>query len=181
VERSEAEAIYDQGREVVVEVLLRMDAQIQALSERVARQDERISLLERRLAQNSRDSSQPPSQDRSAKKPSPKPKGRSGRKQGGQAGHEGHGRELLPTWASDEVIVHWPVSCGCGHEFSDDERVAVGDPFRHQVEELPEIATLVIEHQCPRVRCPGCGAKPRASCLRRSPPARSVLAFRRRS
>lgn len=161
MERCEAEAIYDQGREVVVEVLLRMDAQIQALTERVARQDERISQLERRLAQNSRNSSQPPSQDRP--KPAPKPKGRSGRKQGGQPGHEGKGRELLPTMAVDEVVVHWPVSCGCGHEFSEGERVGVGDPFRHQVEELPEIATLVIEHQCPRVSCPDCGAKPRAT------------------
>ena len=160
MERSEAEAIYDAGRDVVVGLLLRMDAQIQALTDRVARQDQRISQLERRLALNSRNSSQPPSQDRP--KQAPKPKGRSGRKQGGQPGHEGHGRELLPTWATDEVIVHWPVSCGCGHEFADGERVGIGDPFRHQVEELPEIATLVIEHQCQRVRCPECGAKPRA-------------------
>ena len=28
---------------------------------------------------------------------------------------------------------------------------------------MPEIATVVIEHQCQRVRCPGCGAKPRAT------------------
>jgi len=54
MERAEAEAIYDQGREVVVEVLLRMDAQIQALSAQVARQGERISQLERRLNRNSR-------------------------------------------------------------------------------------------------------------------------------
>ena len=32
-------------------------------------------------------------------------------------------------------------------------------PARHQVEELPRIATQVIEHQCHRVRCPGCGAR----------------------
>jgi transposase len=154
VERSDAEAIFGAGREVVVEVLLRMDAQIQALTERVAQ-------LERRLARNSRNSSQPPSQDRP--KPPPQPKGRSGRKQGAQPGHEGHGRELLPTWATDEVVVHWPVSCGCGHVFADGERVAVGDPIRHQVEELPEIATVVIEHQCQRVSCPECGAKQRAT------------------
>lgn len=154
MERHEAEAIYDAGREVVVEVLLRMDRQIQHLTARVDR-------LERELRKNSRNSSQPPSQDRP--RPAPKPKGRSGRKQGAQPGHEGRGRELLPTWATDEVLVHWPVSCGCGHEFSEGERVAVGDPVRHQVEELPEIATIVIEHQCQRLRCPDCGAKPRAA------------------
>jgi transposase len=154
VERHEAEAIYDAGREVVVEVLLRMDRQIQQLTARVDR-------LERELRKNSRNSSQPPSQDRP--KPPLRPKGPSGRKQGGQPGHEGHGRELLPTWATDEVVVHWPQRCECGHAFCEAERVAVGDPVRHQVEELPELATIVIEHQCPRVRCPECGAKPRAT------------------
>ncbi|HEV7808939.1 MAG TPA: hypothetical protein VGO80_24255 [Solirubrobacteraceae bacterium] len=40
MERAEAEAIYEQGREVVVAVLLRMDEQIQRLEKRVAAQDE---------------------------------------------------------------------------------------------------------------------------------------------
>ena len=57
MERSEAEAIYDQGREVVVAVLLRMDEQIHRLEERVTRQDERIAQLERRLNRNSGNSS----------------------------------------------------------------------------------------------------------------------------
>jgi Family of unknown function (DUF6444) len=63
VERVEAEAIYDQGREVVVAVLLRMDEQIGRLEARVARQDERIAQLERRLNRSSRNSSVPPSAD----------------------------------------------------------------------------------------------------------------------
>lgn len=63
MERVEAEAIYDAGRAAVVEVLLRMDRQIQALEDRVARQDERIFQLERRLGRSSRNSSTPPSAD----------------------------------------------------------------------------------------------------------------------
>jgi hypothetical protein len=54
VERAEAEAIYDEGREVVVAVLLRMDEQITRLEARVARQDERIAAraaLEPQLAE----------------------------------------------------------------------------------------------------------------------------------
>ena len=47
MDRVEAEAVYDAGREAVVEVLLRMDTQIQRLEERVARQDELIAQLER--------------------------------------------------------------------------------------------------------------------------------------
>jgi transposase len=33
---------------------------------------------------------------------------------------------------------------------------------RHQVEALPQISTIVVEHQCPRVSCPGCGRRERA-------------------
>jgi transposase len=63
VERSEAEAIYEQGRDAVVAVLLRMDEQIQRLEKRVATQDERIAQLESRIGRSSRNSSQPPSSD----------------------------------------------------------------------------------------------------------------------
>ena len=158
MERREAEAIYDAGREVVVEVLLRMDRQIEQLTARVEK-------LERELAKNSRNSSRPPSSDppgAQKKSKRARPKGPSGKSQGAQPGHEGSGRELLPTWACDEVVVHWPQRCRCGHALCEAERVAVGDPVRHQVEELPQISTIVVEHQCPRVWCPGCGRRSRA-------------------
>jgi transposase len=160
VERAEAEAIYDQGREVVVAVLVRMDAQIQALRDRVAKQEERIVQLERKLSRNSRNSSEPPSQDPPGTPPR-RGKDRSGRKPGGQPGHEGKGRPLLPAWAVDEVVDHWPGECGCGHVFSDSELAADGEPARHQVEELPPIHVVVTEHRGQRVRCPDCGARPR--------------------
>jgi transposase len=156
VERSEAEAIYDQGRDAVVAVLLRMDEQIQRLEKRVGQQDERIAVLERRIGRSSRNSSQPPSADRPGGSPK-RGKDRSGRKQGAQPGHEGKGRPLLPAWAVDVVVEHWPVDCGCGHVFAEADRVSVGQPSRHQVEELPVMAVTVTEHQCQRERCPGCG------------------------
>jgi transposase len=160
VDRSEAEAIYDAGREVVVEVLLRMDQQIRRLEERVARQDERIAQLERKLNRSSRNSSAPPSSD-----PPHRPKrgkDSSGRGHGGQPGHEGRGRDLLPACAVDEVIEHWPERCACGHVFSEDERHAAGQPARHQVEELPTLTVDVVEHRAQRVRCPACGGQARA-------------------
>jgi transposase len=162
VERSEAEAIYDQGRDAVVAVLLRMDEQIGRLNERVARQDERISQLERRLGRSSRNSSQPPSQDPPSAEPK-RGKGPSGRGQGAQPGHEGRGRELLPVSAVDEVVEHWPDRCDCGHVFCAADRVAAGVAARHQVEELPAMAVEVIEHRCQRVRCPGCGERQTAT------------------
>ena len=157
MERSEAEAIYDQGREAVVAVLLRMDEQIARLEKRVAQQDERIAKLERESKRSSRNSSQPPSQD----SPTAPKRGKdpSGRKAGGQPGHEGKGRPLLPAWAVDEVVEHWPVDCACGHVFSEGERMPAGAPARHQVEELPVMAVRVTEHRCQRVVCPGCGTR----------------------
>jgi hypothetical protein len=151
VERVEAEAIYEAGREAVVEVLLAMDRRIVQLEARVEK-------LERQLARNSGNSSRPPSSDPPRRAPE-RGKDRSGRKPGGQPGHEGHGRPLLPAWAVDDLIDHWPGRCGCGHVFSESERVAVSEPARHQVEELPAIAVRVLEHRCQRVRCPGCGAR----------------------
>jgi len=152
VERVEAEAIYDAGREVVVEVLLRMDRRIQQLEARVEK-------LERELKKSSRNSSRPPSSDPPGSPP--RSKDASGKRRGAQPDHEGHGRELLPAWAVDQVIEHWPERCGCGHLFSERERTSVGEPARFQVEELPPITVKVVEHRCPRLRCPECGARTR--------------------
>ena len=150
---AEAEAIYDAGREVVVEVLLRMDRRIQQLEARVER-------LERELSKSSRNSSRPPSSDA----PSRPRRGKdpSGRERGAQDGHEGHGRSLLPAWAVDEVVEHWPERCRCGHVFGAEERAALGEPARHQVEELPPTMVRVIEHRAQRLRCPKCAKRTRA-------------------
>ncbi len=160
MQRGEAEAIYEQGREAVVAVLVRMDEQIERLEKRVARQDQRIEKLERKLGRSSRNSSQPPSAD-PPNAPPRRGKDPSGGKQGGQPGHEGKGRPMLPTWAVDEVVEHWPTGCECGHVFGAGDLVAAGAPARHQVEELPVMAVHITEHQCQRVRCPGCGKRPR--------------------
>jgi transposase len=164
VERVEAEAIYDQGRETVVAVLLRMDEQIQQLSKQVAEQaakhEKRIAELERRLNRNSRNSSVPPSQDPPGapqrRRPDP-----SGRSQGAQPGHQGKGRKLLPIEAVERVVEHWPGRCGCGHPLAESNE-EVGRPARHQVTELPEIAVCVTEHCLHRRRCPDCGKTTRA-------------------
>ena len=138
----------------------RLQVQVEKLTARVAAQDERVARLERELGRSSRNSSRPPSQD----PPGVPPRGgkdSSGRSQGAQSGHEGKGRPLLGAWAVDEVIEHWPDRCRCGHAFGESERVAVGEPVRWQVEELPVITVAVSEHRCQRVRCPDCGEHPR--------------------
>jgi transposase len=118
VDRSEAEAIYDAGREVVVEVLLAMDRRIRQLEAREARAPAGQELAQLLAAAELRD---PPGAPRLQRG-----EDRSGRKRGGQPGHEGRGRDLLTACAVDEVIEHWPARRGCGYVFSEDERRQVG-------------------------------------------------------
>ena len=168
MERAEAEAIYEQGRETVVAVLLELSSQnallrrqVAELSERVAKQEERIAELERRLNRNSRNSSLPPSLDPPAA-PERRQAAPSGRGRGAQPGHPGRGRHLAPFTALDEVIDHWPSRCRCGHVFCAAERAARGAPARHQVAELPSTAVILSEHRLQRLRCPDCGRTTRA-------------------
>jgi transposase len=161
VERSEAEAIYAQGREPVVDALLALSARLEAQDARLAALAERVDELEQRLKRDSSNSSLPPSHD----PPWLGMRGRSrgtGRKQGGQPGHPGHGRSLLPMERVTEVVDHWPQSCSCGHVFGPAEREPSGEPARHQVAELPPLAVEISEHRLQRISCPDCGRIVRA-------------------
>jgi transposase len=112
-----------------------------------------VAELRARLSANSRNSSRPPSSDGLAKPPAPKSlRRRSGRKPGGQPGHEG--RHLQRVEDPDEVIVHVPARCGgCGGDLCGGE--PVGEEAR-QVFDLPAIHLAVCEHRAQRRRC-ACG------------------------
>ncbi len=105
VRHEEAEAIYDAGREAVVETLLALSARVEELSRTVAEQAARIEGLERRLYRDSQNSSLAPSSDSPMSRQQrpalarERAKG-SLRKQGGQPGHEGKARELA---AADRI------------------------------------------------------------------------------
>ena len=171
MERAEAEAVYEQGRETVVAVLLELSAQnallrreVAELSEANRRLEIRVADLEERLSRNSRNSSLAPSAP-------PRPRqAASGRRARAQPGHPGRGRPLRPIEALDELFDHWPERCACGHRFSETERCPVGKPARHQVAELPPTAVLLSEHRLQRLRCPECGATARAALLAGVPP-----------
>src|SRR3954451_13252569 len=75
---------------------------------------ERVAQLEARLNQTSRNSSKPPSSDPPGARPRPA-KESTGRKSGGQPGHEGHGRKLKSESEVDQIIDVRPEHCGqCG-------------------------------------------------------------------
>jgi transposase len=165
VERAEAEAILDGDRETAVALLLRLDGLVDAnqrLAEANERLEARVAELERRLNRSSRNSSLPPSQDPPSAPKRPGWRG-SGRKRGGQHGHEGRYRRLLPPEQVDEIVEHWPERCrSCAHVFVAGEVVDAVEPRRQQVAELPPIAVTVTEHRLHAVCCPGCAAQTRA-------------------
>jgi transposase len=159
VERAEAEAVYDAGREACVEFLVELSARHER---QIARLEARIERLEDRLRENSSNSSQPPSADPPARGPARR-RSPSGRKPGGQPGHGGTTRQLVAEGELDAVIDHFPSRCsGCGHELAGGEHESVGAPHRRQLFELPEIAVSVTEHRSHALRCAGCGSRTRA-------------------
>ena len=125
----------------------------------VASQEARIRSLEAQLKQTSRNSHRPPSSDPpGTAKPERK---RSSRKPGGQPGHEGKTRELLPAEQVDHFVPVFPDRCGhCGERLPPGE----GDPspVRHQVTEIPPVKPEVTEYQLHAVSCPWCGELTRA-------------------
>ena len=128
-------------------------AVIEGLERTVAALEERVRELEARLAQNSTNSSQPPSSDgpgvvRERKVPT-------GKKRGGQKGHPGYHRARLPAERVDQVVTHHAAACGhCGHDLAGAKEARPAHV--HQVVELPPIRAQVVEHRMVCVRCPKC-------------------------
>ena len=164
MERAEAEAVFDAGREACVEFILDLAARLERLEDRLRR-------LEEQARRDSRTSSAPPSQDPPKTRQQRRAEARAKvkellandgakRKAGGQEGHRGAGRKLAPEDQVDEIVDHYPHACGgCGREFGEDERRSGRRFGRHQIAELPPISVLVVEHRTQRLRCPECKTK----------------------
>ena len=132
-----------------------LQARIVEQDARMAVQDARIAELEVQLKASSRNSSRPPSSD-GLSKPRADPKKRSlrrssGRKQGGQEGHDG--ARLEPVAAPHERVDHPPERCaGCHADLAGAEQLVGGES--RQVFDLPEGVLLrVVEHVAARRRC----------------------------
>src|SRR5215211_2426099 len=139
-----------------------LEAQVTALAGRVAELGQQVVELTARLGQSSRNSSRPPSSDPpGTARPKPAP-GR--RRPGGQPGHPGRFRPLLPPEQVDHVALCVPASCAdCGAALS-----AVAGPDdpadeRRQVTEVPPLAATVTEYRLAARRCDQCGTVTRAS------------------
>lgn len=133
-------------------------AQFNALSLRVSALEQENEALREQLARSSHNSSMPPSSDGPGV-PARESKGPSGRGRGGQKGHGGHRRVLIPTEQCQTVVDHRPERCrGCGAALGGEDPA----PQRHQVVELPPIVPIVEEHRFHALTCLACGERTRA-------------------
>lgn len=122
------------------------------LAARVAELEALVAELRARLEQNSRNSSKPPSSDPPSTPVLPK-KPSSGRKPGGQPGHSGQQRELVPAGQVDETIPVKPKNCrGCHAPLAGLDAA----PHRHQITEIPEIRPRITEYQLHTLTCEKC-------------------------
>ena len=128
------------------------------LLERIAALEERQQHLEEQLQQNSKNSSQPPSQD-APQWFNPKPKEQGKKSRGGQPGHEGHQQKLYVPEECAAIKEHYPSHCcACGEALIGID----AEPQRCQIVELPPLRPIVTEHRFHALECSSCGVRTRA-------------------
>jgi transposase len=134
--------------------IARLEAQVEALLAANAQLRAEVEELKARLDQNSSNSNRPPSGDAPTAREARRGKAPSGRKRGGQPGHKGWKRTLLPADKVNRTRDCFPSRCRrCEAPLP---RRPDGDPLRHQVVEVPPIAPDVTEYRLHRVVC-DCG------------------------
>ena len=129
---------------MLVHELCEVLEQNEQLTRRNEELSKRIKELEGQLAKNSRNSSKPPSSD-GLKKPKPKPKSlrkKSGRKSGGQKGHQG--KTLCMVEKPDCTITHTVDQCECCESSLKEKAPECLE--RRQVFDIPAPKLEVTEH-----------------------------------
>jgi len=135
-----------------------LERQLSESTSKLEKAQARIDELERQVGQNSSNSDKPPSSDPPHRPPRNKKPGAGKRKPGGQPGHAGKTRPLVPPEQVDETKDHKPTSCrGCGSTLSGEDRA----PLRHQVTEIPPVEPTIVEHRLHALSC-ACGVTTRA-------------------
>lgn len=141
--------IYELGPEAVVKALCDLSAENAALREENVLLQERLKTLEERLAQNSHNSSKPPSSD-GHDKPAPRSlRPRAERKSGGQPGHKGYTLKMVKN--PEHIVRHRVDKCEkCGRSLKEKKAT---DIERRQVFDIPPVKIEVTEHQAELKKC----------------------------
>lgn len=149
ITREEFHEIYIQGEEATYRLFEKLIERINVLEEKVA-------ALEARLNKNSQNSSKPPSSDFNRIPKSLREK--SGRKSGGQPGHEGH--SLRQTKQPDRIQDHFlHGTCECGRDLSKGKHCGFE---QRQVFDIPKPVVEITEHRAETREC-ACGRQHTAS------------------
>lgn len=150
---------WNQTPPAVQEFVLSLITRVEALEAEMAE-------LREQLNRNSNNSSQPPSSDgpEVASKPPRAPK--RNRPRGGQPGHQGTTRKLVPLEQVKQSYDLKADQCRqCGHPLQGTDSA----PYRHQVTDIPPVVAEVTEYRLHTLACPDCGTETRAELPRGVP------------
>lgn len=135
----------------VQEAVVRLGERVAHLEQILEQQAARTAALEQELARRQGRSRR--GAQASASSDSDRRRRSSGRSPGGQPGHEGHGRALMPAGRVDQWIPVKPGACHrCGHRLRGEDP----HPRRHQQVVIPPVRAEVLEYQLHTLRCPAC-------------------------
>ena len=144
---------------------LAAEARADAAEARIAVLEKEVAELLEKLSKNSSNSNKPPSSDgpgNRAQRREKVAKKRTGtRKRGGQPGHPGSSRALIPPEDVDEVVDHYPPECeSCWKPLP---QTPDAKAERYQTVELPPVRPYTVEHRRHCVTCPFCAYTTTAS------------------
>jgi transposase len=136
-------------------------ARVSELEAQVATLSAAMQTMRELLKQTSRNSNRPPSSDPPGTPKTPRRKKGKGRKRGGQKGHRGTHRVLLPPEQMDAFVDLFPPQCqSCWQGLP---QVPDPRPRRYQHTELRPLAAHRTEYRRHAVVCPHCGYRTRAA------------------